>query len=195
LVSAQPLSEFVLSQFPAAPARVLEVGCGRGDLALALAAAGHDVTAIDPEAPEGVIFRRASLEEFDEAGPFDAVVARVSLHHIEDLSGALDRIAGLLGADGALVLEEFAKERFTGATESWYYEQREGSEHRSDLSDIHGFADMRRELDRRFTERLFAWVPYLYSWDLDPALEPVERRLIESGRIEATGFRYVGEPR
>ena len=174
---------------------MLEVGCGRGDLALALAAAGHDVTAIDPAAPEGAIFRRVLLEEFDESGPFDAVVARVSLHHIEDLSGALDRITGLLGAGGVLVLEEFAKERFTDATASWYYEQREGSEPRSDLSDIHGFAEMRRELDRRFTERLFVWVPYLYSWDLDPALEPVERRLIESGEIEATGFRYVGDAR
>jgi hypothetical protein len=54
---------------------------------------------------------------------------------------------------------------------------------------------MREELDARFTERYFAWAPYLYG-ELSGAIEePEERALIDSGQIRATGFRYVGEPR
>ncbi|MGQ4334513.1 methyltransferase domain-containing protein [Streptomyces hayashii] len=35
---------------PAAPARVLDVGCGNGEMTLRLAAAGHQVTGADPAA-------------------------------------------------------------------------------------------------------------------------------------------------
>src|SRR5206468_8596581 len=52
------LTEWVLSQLPDPPTRLLEVGCGGGELARLLAAAGHEVVAIDPRAPEGRIFRR-----------------------------------------------------------------------------------------------------------------------------------------
>src|SRR5919202_5559733 len=72
--------DFVLSQLGDGRRRVLEVGCGSGELARALADAGHDVTAIDPEAPEGPLFRRVTLEAFDDPRPFDAVVASRSLH-------------------------------------------------------------------------------------------------------------------
>ncbi len=44
---------FVTEQLPSAPARVLEVGCGRGDLARAIAESGYEVVAIDPDAPGG----------------------------------------------------------------------------------------------------------------------------------------------
>ncbi len=54
---------------------------------------------------------------------------------------------------------------------------------------------MRPELDGRFAERLFTWTPYLYSYWLDDLLEPLERKLIADGAIQATGFRYVGEPK
>ena len=96
------LTEFVLSQLPAAPVRVLEVGCGEGELARALADAGYHLAAIDPEAPDGPIFRRTTIEAFAEPGPFDAVVASRSLHHVEDLGGVLDKLVRLLR--GPLVL-------------------------------------------------------------------------------------------
>ncbi len=204
--------EFATAHVPAPPARVLEIGCGDGELARSLAAGGFDVTAIDPNAPQGRIFERVRLEEFRDERPFDAVVASVSLHHIEDLAGALDKVVSLLRPSGVLVLEEFAKERLTGATARWYYQQRGAlaaagrvdsavsgdfeswaRESNSAHAEIHPAEAIRAELETRFAERFFERTPYLYSWRLDDALELLERRLIEEGAIEATGFWYAGE--
>jgi SAM-dependent methyltransferase len=201
------LRTFVLAHVPPPPARVLEIGCGRGDLAHELAGAGHDVTAIDPEAPEGLLFRRVTLEDFVEPGPFDAVVASRSLHHVPDLATAVDRIAALLRAGGVLVLNEFAKDRLEGPTAEWYYERRLalaaaggrdapatfGACVHEEHADIHAYEDMRRELDRRFAERLLVWVPYLHEELGEAVSEDAERALIDAREIQATGFRYVGE--
>jgi SAM-dependent methyltransferase len=97
----QRVEEFVRDQVGPPPAQVLEVGCGEGELANALARAGHSVTAIDPRAPEGPIFRRVGIEEFTDPGQFDYVVASLSLHHVEDLGEALDKIANVLLRPGA----------------------------------------------------------------------------------------------
>jgi ubiquinone/menaquinone biosynthesis C-methylase UbiE len=119
----QRVEEFVLDQVGLPPARVLEVGCGEGELAHALARAGHSVTAIDPQAPEGPIFRRVGIEEFTAPDPFDHVVASLSLHHIENLGGALDKIADVLRTGGSLVVVEFAWDRIDEATAEWALER------------------------------------------------------------------------
>jgi len=113
------VEEFVLDRIGDPPARVLEVGCGKGNLAHALDRAGYSVTAIDPRDPEGSIFRRVGIGEFSEPGPFDHVVAILSLHHIEDIGGALDKMAGLLRAGGTLAVVEFAWDRIDGTTAEW----------------------------------------------------------------------------
>lgn len=206
------LYEFVLSHLPSPPARVLEVGCGVGELAVALARADYSVTAVDPEAPRGTIFRRTLIENFSDNVPFDAVVSSVSLHHVEDVTVVLDKIESLLRHGGLLVLEEFAKERLAGTTARWYYHQRQAlaavaidetpipddfeawlRRWQADHADIHPLAELRAEIDRRFTQHFIGWVPYLFDYWLTDALEPLERELIESGAIDATGFRYVGE--
>jgi SAM-dependent methyltransferase len=202
---------FVLEQLPPPPASVLEVGCGEGELARELEQAGYRVLAIDPEAPAGPIFRSVRLEEFDEVGPFDAVVASLSLHHIGDVGAAVSKIAALLAPEGVFVLNEWDRDRFTGTTARWYFHQRQalavlGREHaeieptfedwwtewRERRSDVHPYKAMRPELDRQFSERLFEWVPYLYGYRLGGEVEPLERALIGTGEIEAVGFRYVG---
>jgi SAM-dependent methyltransferase len=203
---------FAREHLPPAPARLLEVGCGGGEVALALAGDGYEVTGIDPRAPAGPIFRRLPLEDIEDAGGFDAVLASVSLHHLHDLRAAVDRIAGLLRPGGLLVVEEFAKEQLTGSTARWYHRQRQalgvvhGDDHHpvpDDLdawlaewherhAEVHPLADVRREIDRRFAERFAAWGPYLYDHWLHDAVEPLEQALIAEGAIGATGFRYVG---
>jgi len=223
------VEEFVLGQIGDPPARVLEVGCGAGELAQALARAGHSVTAIDPRAPEGPIFRRVRIEEFSDPGPFDYVVASQSLHHVEDLGRALEKVTNLLRAGGALIVVEFAWERLEGATAEWamgrlpatspsghtsWIERccqgrarggEGGDRDHGDHADhaeahfagwaeegFHDFGRMRDELGRRFVERHFEWVPYLYP-DLDEGTsEADESAAIEVGAINATGFRYVG---
>jgi ubiquinone/menaquinone biosynthesis C-methylase UbiE len=201
--------EFALEQLPSPPARVLEVGCGRGDLARALAEAGYAVVAIDPQAPDGAIFRQTRLEDFADEDGFDAVVASVSLHHLADLDAAFDKIAGLLREGGVLVVEEFAKERLEDVTARWYFHQRQAraavdgeampdeaetwlGEWRERHADVHPFTDVRRALDARFVEVSWAPGPYLFDHWLDDAVEPLERKLIEAGAIEPCGVRYVG---
>ena len=71
------LATFVLRYLPPPPARVLEIGCGPvGDLTSAIAAAGYEIVAVDPVAPEGPLFRRIPFEECTEPGPFDVVAFR-----------------------------------------------------------------------------------------------------------------------
>ena len=109
---------FVLSQLPSEPQRVLEIGCGpEGGVAPALAGAGHSVLAIDPEAPEGPLYRRVTLEELDHPGPFDAVVCGRVLHHVRPLGSALDKLAALAPL---LVVDEFAWNQIDEPTQAWY---------------------------------------------------------------------------
>jgi SAM-dependent methyltransferase len=161
------LIDLVLSQLPPPPRRVLEVGCGNGEVALALADEGYEVVAIDPEAPEGPIFRRITIEELDDPGPFDAVFASLSLHHVHDLGAALDKLVRILR--GPLVLNEHAWDRLEPMTPEWEKEH----------AGLHGYGAMRAELDARFEEQFFEWRPY-----------PVD-----GVDVPGLGFRYVGVPR
>ena len=221
------VEEFVLGQIGDPPARVLEVGCGKGELARALARAGHRVTAIDPRAPEGPIFRSVGIEEFSDAEPFDHVVAGLSLHHLEDLGRALDKVVDSLRPGGTLVVVEFAWDRIDEATAEWALGRLpatpppsgkpswlerccrgracggEGGGHDHEHhtgahfagwaeQGFHDSGRMRAELESRFVEHHFEWVPYLYP-ELDGATsEADERAAIDAGAINATGFRYVG---
>lgn len=221
------VEEFVLGQIGDPPRRVLEVGCGEGKLARTLARAGHTVTAIDPRAPEGPIFRRARIEEFSDPSGFDHIVAILSLHHVDDLGVAVGNMAGSLRAGGSLVVVEFAWERIDDATAQWALKRLpaaspsekpswlerccrgrapkgEGESHdHGSHAEAHfaewageeGLHDSRRvraELERRFVEHLFEWVPYLYPELGEGVSEAEESAAIESGTISATGFRYVG---
>jgi SAM-dependent methyltransferase len=201
------VQEFVQAWLSPAPARVLEVGCGDGRLARALDELGYRVIAIDPAAPDGEIFQPVSLEEFASSAGFDDAIASRALHHIEDLGGALSKLRQMLVPGGRLIVVEHAWDRLDEPTAHWYLERRRTvdrgapdslhdclAEWEADHAGLHGSAGMRRELDRCFSERFFAWTPSLYG-ELGDAFEREERRLIEAGAIQATGFVYVGERR
>ncbi|MQB00807.1 MAG: methyltransferase domain-containing protein [Actinobacteria bacterium] len=201
------VENFVASHLPEPPSRILEVGCGSGDLARTLAEGGYTITAIDPEAPDGAIFRQVSLEGFSEQGPFHAVIASRSLHHVPDLAEGLSKIHALLAPDGMLILNEFAWDRMDEETARWYLSHvpKPGHENESlipgrfpdawiaEHEGMHDATAMRRELDRFFRLRLFEWVPYIAENYLERTdLIPEEQSLIKSGDIHAVGFHYVG---
>src|SRR5258708_7945395 len=88
---------------------ILEVGCGRGEVARRLGATGLAVTALDRELPDrspasNVAFVEGDFLDYD-AGPFDAVVFTASLHHISPLPAAIDRAHHLLAPVGLLVAD------------------------------------------------------------------------------------------
>jgi SAM-dependent methyltransferase len=197
---------FVEEHLPPAPGRVLEVGCGRGDLARSIARLGYDVVAIDPDAPEGEIFRSVSLEDFTDPEVFEVVVAVRALHHIPDVAGAVAKMARLLRSGGRLLVHEHAWERLDEQTAHWYLEQRKAQgpgapptvdrcmeEWSEDHHDLHTSATMLAAIERQFMQRYFIWTPYLYG-ELGPVVtEEQEQELIAARTIQATGFYYVGE--
>jgi SAM-dependent methyltransferase len=104
-----PLVDAVVA---AAPGRVLEVGCGWGELAEWIAReTGADVVAVDlsPRKVElarerGVDARLADVEELPFADEtFDVVVAAWMLYHVPDLERGLAEIARVLRPGGTLV--------------------------------------------------------------------------------------------
>jgi SAM-dependent methyltransferase len=183
-------------ELPPPPARVLEVGCGSGELARALAADGYDVVAVDPNAPEGAIFRRTTIEELDDEGPFDAAVASLSLHHVDDLEVVAARVRSLLKPRAPFVVREFAWDLVDEPTARWDYSRRglDGglAAWRSEHHDLHGFAALRGALDAHFSEQSFEWGPYLAEFEPGEGHAAEERELIAAGKIRAVGFVYVG---
>ena len=95
-----------------APARILEVGCGEGELAERLGReTSAEVIAVDqsPRMVElararGVDARVGRVEElaFEDEG-FDCVVAAWMLYHVEQLDRALEEISRVLRPGGRLV--------------------------------------------------------------------------------------------
>ncbi|MBA3383266.1 MAG: methyltransferase domain-containing protein [Actinobacteria bacterium] len=203
------LIEFVLTHLPSPPAQVLEVGCGQGELALALDAAGYEVTAIDPAAPDGPIFRRIKLEELEDDARFDAVVASGVFHHMgENLESNLDRVARVLEGGGPFVLDEFGPDRLDEPTAAWYEGQRlilaaagypserPGAEQWAQHHDSVTPSDVLLAAVRsRFDEQVSEDVPYLWRYLGGVASAELEESLVTMGAIKALGFRFVGMPR
>ena len=197
---------FVRATLPPPPARVLEVGAGGGELATALRAIGYEVVAIDPRDDEAPGVEPVSLLELEAPdGSFDAAVAVVSLHHVEPLPESCARLAALVRPGGVLVVDEFDVGRFDERAARWQMAQRDAAglgphEHDGSWSaelrrHMHPVAVIRAALAPAFDVGEPVRGSYLYRWDLDPALRPVEEALIAAGALPATGARMVGTRR
>lgn len=199
-----PFNEFVLSQLPPAPGRVLELGCGdAGGIVEELVAAGYDAVGVDPRAPEGPRFVQVELADYDDAGPFTAVVSSRTLHHVHPLGESLDKLAALAPL---LVVDEFAPERIDEPAQEWYERQHRAlrfagqepkgppdlDEWRVNHPDLHPSGALLAALRERYDETLYEPCPYLYRWLGGVATEALEQTLVEAGAIPAIGFRWAG---
>ena len=115
-----------------APAvRALDLGCGRGELSIALARLGFDVTGID-YSPDAIALAESARSAADDPalrveficddlirapleGSYDAVVAADVVEHLApaELDKLYERIAAHLSTDGLFVIHTFPN--------SWYY--------------------------------------------------------------------------
>jgi SAM-dependent methyltransferase len=118
--------DFIRRFLPRYCRRILEVGCGTGELAARLSQDGCAVIAIDSDRDSvtagrqlGVDARVATWPDFDE-GRFDAVIFTRSLHHIHPLDEAVRHAAESLADGGRVVVEDFAYESADEKTLRWF---------------------------------------------------------------------------
>jgi SAM-dependent methyltransferase len=196
---------FARANLPPPPARILEVGAGSGELARGLTRMGYDVVAIDPH-PHGDDVVPVALHELGEPpGSFDAAVAVLSLHHVNPLEESCGRLAALLRGGATLAVDEFDVAAFDRRAAGWWLEQRSALGQSEEMTADQVVDDHRAELHplERIVDTLGAWfdvgpplrAAYLYRWDLDESLRPVEEGLIADGALPAVGARFLAHRR
>jgi SAM-dependent methyltransferase len=184
---ADDVLRFILRWLPAAPARVLEVGCGDGALTRQLISSGFDAFGIDPDAPSGGCYERTRLEEFRPEGPFDAAVAVRSLHHVADLGRAVATLHSILPSRGRLVLFEFAVEHLDAAARGWLEDHGVAGALDHDYSGVIPLAELEQAVATGF--RVVAREPAPY---MAPQMERFDLVGAESDAIATGAIRPVG---
>jgi SAM-dependent methyltransferase len=208
---------FVRGWLPAAPAKVVEIGCGQlGGFVPMLEATGYAATGVDPEAPPGPAYRRDEFERSELPGGLDAVIACTSLHHVVGLDEALDKMHALLAPGGVIVVVEWARERFDEATARWCFdrlpepdESHLGWLHErhaewaasgqswdtclrswAEAENLHTGQAILDALQPRFAGQHLSFGPYFFA-DLGEVSEEDERAAISAGLIRANRINYV----
>jgi AcrR family transcriptional regulator len=210
---------FIRGQLPPPPARVIELGCGPGGGHVpALLRAGYDATGVDPGAPEGPAYRRVAFEEYRPEDPADAVVASVSLHHVDDPGAVLDHVAEVLRPDGVIVVVEWISEDFDEPTARWCLRHQLRDEAGAWLGELsaewtasglswdaffqawlaehglHPASVIRPALEARFATTHLGSGPYYFP-DMPDTDAAAEQAAIDAGHIRAGCLRYAGRVR
>ena len=144
---------------------------------------GYDAVGIDPQAPEQPHYRRIEFERAELPPQVDAVVASTSLHHVADPADVIDRITSTLTSGGAVVIVEWAWERFDEQTAAWCFK-------RLGPDDEAGWLHRRRD---EWLASGRAWPSYLRDWAERDRIHPSEDAAPALGRaVRAPASRRVG---
>ena len=118
--------DFIRRFLPRRCQRILEVGCGTGEVAARLSQDGCSVIAIDSDPDSiagarrlGVDARVATWPDFND-GDFDAILFTRSLHHIHPLDESVKHAADSLADGGRIIVEDFAYESVDEKTLAWF---------------------------------------------------------------------------
>jgi SAM-dependent methyltransferase len=211
---------FVRSWLPAAPAGVVEIGCGPlGGFVPMLRSAGYEAVGVDPEAPDSPWYHRGEFEQYELPAMTGAVVACTSLHHVADIGTVLDLAWAALAPGGVIVVVEWARERFDEATALWCFGRLppDSAEHGwlghrreewqasglpwgefcrgwAENEGLHPGQDIVRELDARFDRQMLGSGPYYFA-DLAGVTEQDEQAAIDAGEIQPGRIAYAGRKR
>jgi len=109
------MQQWLASVLPDSGRRALDLGCGPGRQAVALAERFWHVDAIDLSGAmielartrrprPNISYRQADLHELDDAGGYDFILSVLTLHHVPDLHAALCRVKDLLAPGGRAAL-------------------------------------------------------------------------------------------
>ncbi|WP_435923923.1 class I SAM-dependent methyltransferase [Paenibacillus sp. DYY-L-2] len=94
--------------------RILDLGCGTGDLTKVIADSGADAVGMDLSVPmieqarskyPGLDFRVGNAESFQPEEPFDAVFSNAALHWMRNARGVADSVWNALKPGGRFVAE------------------------------------------------------------------------------------------
>ncbi|GAA2770331.1 class I SAM-dependent methyltransferase [Nonomuraea dietziae] len=173
---------------PAAPARVLDAGCGQGTQALRMAERGHDVTGvdasrelldlIDPALVRTVQSDLSGLSSLFEPESFDVVLCHGVLMYLDEPGSLLTDLAALVRPGGflsLLVRNGDALAMRPGLMGDWQAALRafEGGHYTNRLG-LRARADRRLDLSAALSARgleVVAWYGVRVFTDLDPDTE------------------------
>ena len=194
---------------------LIDVGCGGGALARALAERGATVLGVEPdpvqaernrEAPgtEGVTFAEGRAESLPAAGgTVDGVIFGRSLHHVPHASmrPALAEARRVLAPGGFVyVMEPVMEGPFSAVIKPFHDETevprpgarggvRLGAKLRPRAREVHYDIERRFESHDEFVE-LFSGLTY-NSYGADAVRSETVRRLFEAGRTDAGDYAFV----
>jgi SAM-dependent methyltransferase len=187
---------FIKRFLPSECRRILEVGCGTGELAARLSKDGYSVIAIDTDRDSvaaalrlNVNARVATWPNFNQ-GQFDAVLFTRSLHHIHPIDESLRHAADSLANGGRIIVEDFAYESADEKTLRWF---------RSAIRLLEATGSL--VMSEEFLDKVLSKTETLNTWrenherelhkavEIDAQLEKILGRVIKENA--AYYFRYI----